>query len=146
MNSLSETLRVLGDFVAESSKKGNMMNESIKRKDESEIDTVLAEDIDFSGVLSFKDALMIKGKFRGEIKAAGDLYVGNKADVEAKVQARMISTRGKIKGNIEAASRVELFSSANVEGDIACPDFVIESGAIYNGTCRMTRKEKEGKA
>src|SRR3989304_6233658 len=98
------------------------MNELLKRRDEREIDTVLAEDIDFSGVLSFNEPLMIKGKFRGEIKAQGDLYVGEKADVEAKIEARMISTRGKIKGNIEALSRVELFSTAIVDGDIKCPD------------------------
>jgi cytoskeletal protein CcmA (bactofilin family) len=119
------------------------MNEMLKRRDETDIDTILAEDIDFSGVLSFKEPLMIKGKFRGEIKASGDLYVGEKADVEAKIEAHMISSRGRIKGNIEAQARVELFSTAVVEGDIRCPDFVIESGANYNGTCIMQKKGVE---
>ena len=119
------------------------MNEMLKRRDETEIDTILAEDIDFSGVLSFKEPLMIKGKFRGEIKASGDLYVGEKADVEAKIEARLISSRGRIKGNIEAQARVELFSTSVVEGDIKCPDLVIESGAKYNGTCIMQKKSGE---
>ena len=39
----------------------------IKDIDEHEIDTVLAEDIDFEGHLTFKKPLMIKGKFKGEI-------------------------------------------------------------------------------
>jgi cytoskeletal protein CcmA (bactofilin family) len=121
----------------------NKVNEMLKRRDEADIDTVLAEDIDFSGVLSFKEPLMIKGKFKGEIKASGDLYIGEKAEVEAKIEARTISSRGRIKGNVVAQSRIELSSTAVVEGDIQCPDLVIESGAVYNGTCLMTKKREE---
>jgi cytoskeletal protein CcmA (bactofilin family) len=113
------------------------VNEMLKRRDETDIDTVLAEDIDFSGVLSFK------GKFKGEIKAAGDLFVGEKAEVEAKIEARTISSRGRIKGNILAQARIELSSTAVVDGDMQCPDLVIESGAVYNGTCTMNRKREE---
>ncbi|NOY09924.1 MAG: polymer-forming cytoskeletal protein [Spirochaetes bacterium] len=109
----------------------------IRDMDENEIDTILAEDIDFSGVLVFKKPLMIKGKFKGEIKASGDLYVGTDANVEAKVEADLVSSRGKIKGDIVAHSRVELFSGAQVEGDIATPDLVIESGCEFNGLCSM---------
>jgi cytoskeletal protein CcmA (bactofilin family) len=119
------------------------VNEMLKRRDETDIDTVLAEDIDFSGVLSFKEPLMIKGKFKGEIKAAGDLFVGEKAEVEAKIEARTISSRGRIKGNIVAQARIELSSTAVVDGDMQCPDLVIESGAVYNGTCTMNRKREE---
>ncbi|MBN2354136.1 MAG: polymer-forming cytoskeletal protein [Spirochaetales bacterium] len=117
----------------------------LKRRDEADIETVLAEDIDFTGVLSFKEPLMIKGRFKGEIKASGDLYIGEKADVEAKIEARTISSRGRIKGNVVGQSRIELFSTAVVEGDIRCPDLVVESGAVYNGTCLMEKKTEERK-
>ncbi len=119
------------------------MNEVLKRRDETDIETVLAEDIDFSGVLSFKEPLMIKGRFKGEIKASGDLYIGEKADIEAQIEARTISSRGRIKGNIRAQARVELSSTAVVDGDITSPDLVIESGARYNGNCIMERKLEE---
>jgi len=115
------------------------MGEVLKKRDESEIETVLAEDIDFTGSLSFKDALMIKGRFKGEIKAEGDLYIGEKAEVEAKIEARMVTSHGRIKGNIEAKARIELFATAEMAGDITCPDLIIESGAIYNGKCTMQR-------
>ncbi len=51
----------------------------IKDIDEHEIDTILAEDIDFEGHLTFKKPLMIKGKFKGEIKSTSSLYIGEKA-------------------------------------------------------------------
>jgi cytoskeletal protein CcmA (bactofilin family) len=109
----------------------------IKDIDEHEIDTILAEDIDFEGHLSFKKPLMIKGKFKGEIKATSALYIGEKAGVEAKVEANLISSKGKIKGDMVGHSRVELFSTAQVEGDITTPDFVVESGCRFNGYCNM---------
>ncbi len=74
----------------------------IKDMDEHEIDTILAEDIDFEGHLTFKKPLMIKGKFKGEIKSTSSLYIGEKAYVEAKTEADIVSSRGKHKGTSSA--------------------------------------------
>jgi cytoskeletal protein CcmA (bactofilin family) len=116
----------------------NMSDALRKNIDEDEIDTILAEDIDFTGELKFKAPLMIKGKFNGQIKASHDLYVGENAEIEAKIEADMISSRGKITGNITAKKCIELFSTAKVSGDITCPDLIIESGAIFDGYCNMS--------
>jgi cytoskeletal protein CcmA (bactofilin family) len=116
----------------------------IKDIDEHEIDTILADDIDFEGQLTFKKPLMIKGKFKGEIRSESALYVGEKAVVEAKVESSLVSSKGRIKGDITGHSRVELYSSAQVDGDISTPDFVAESGCKFNGHCNMTGQKKTG--
>ena len=109
----------------------------IKKVDENEIDTILADDIDFTGLVSFEKPLMVKGKVTGEINAKGDLYVFEGAVVEAQIKANMVSARGKINGNIIAGTKVELFSTAEVTGDIFAPQIEIESGATFNGKCVM---------
>jgi cytoskeletal protein CcmA (bactofilin family) len=86
---------------------------------------------------------MIKGKFKGEIKSTSSLYIGEKAYVEAKTEADIVSSRGKHKGDITGHSRVELFSTAQVEGDISTPDFVVESGCKFNGYCNMGGVRKD---
>lgn len=116
---------------------------NIKTVDESQIDTILAEDIDFTGTLTFTDPLMIKGKFNGEIKASGDLYIGKNADIEATIQADLVSLRGRLKGNIYANSRVELFSTSVINGDVTTPNIIMESGSRFNGLCTM-KQEKSG--
>ena len=119
----------------------------IRKIEETEIDTILAGDIDFTGELSFTKPLMIKGKFNGTIHALGDLYVGNDAFVEARIEANVVSLKGRIKGNIFAKSRVELFSTATVDGDITAPEIVMESGCRFNGMCKMVREpESEEKS
>src|SRR5208337_3159631 len=115
----------------------------IKDIDEHEIDTILAEDIDFEGHLTFKKPLMIKGKFKGEIKSTSSLYIGEKAYVEARTEADIVSSHGRHKGDIVGHSRVELFSTAQVEGDISTPDFVVESGCKFNGYCNMGGVRKD---
>jgi cytoskeletal protein CcmA (bactofilin family) len=114
----------------------------IKDIDEHEVDTILADDIDFEGQLTFKKPLMIKGKFKGEIRSESALYVGEKAVVEAKVESGLVSSKGRIKGDITGQSRVELYSTAQVDGDISTPDFVVESGCKFNGHCNMTGQKK----
>jgi len=115
----------------------------IKDMDEHEIDTILAEDIDFEGHLTFKQPLMIKGKFKGQIRSTSSLYIGEKAYVEATTEAAVVSSKGMHKGDIVGHSRVELFATAQVEGDITTPDFVMESGCKFNGYCNMGGGKRE---
>jgi cytoskeletal protein CcmA (bactofilin family) len=110
----------------------------IKDIDEHEVDTILAEDIDFEGHLTFQKPLMIKGKFKGEIKSTSSLYIGEKALVEATTEAGVVSSKGRHKGDIIGHSRVELYNTAQVDGDITTPDFIVESGCRFNGFCNMS--------
>ena len=73
-----------------------MRDVRIKPVEENDIDTILAEDINFEGVLTFQKPLMVKGRFKGEIKASSDLYVGEKAEVKAKIEADRVSAKGRI--------------------------------------------------
>ncbi len=112
-----------------------------RRIKEHKLDTVLAEDISFSGELTFTRELMIKGKFEGNIKAQGDLYIGEDADVTAEIGARSIHVRGKVKGNVQAQSRVELMGNAEVIGDITAPKIIMETGCRFEGVSRMIPAE-----
>lgn len=108
---------------------------------ESKVDTILTEDIHFTGELSFTTALIIKGHFTGNIKATGDLYIEEGAVIDAEISAKSIWVKGKVKGNISATSRVELHGSAEVFGDITSPKIVMDTGCRFDGISRMRRKE-----
>ena len=126
-----------------------MSDVQIREVDEADIDTVLAGDIEFEGTLNFEKSLMIKGRFLGDIKADGELYIDTDAYVEARVEAEVVSLKGKVKGDVFAYSRVELFASAMVDGDITAPDVIMESGCRFNGICRMEsplKKDNTGDA
>lgn len=112
-------------------------NNDTKAIEEKDVDTVLAEDIDFSGTMKFKKSLMIKGKFDGKIDAEGHLILGNNAVVKAEIKAGVVTNYGKIVGNVEVIKKLELLKGAELNGDVKAPDLIIESGCIFNGNCSM---------
>jgi cytoskeletal protein CcmA (bactofilin family) len=112
----------------------------VRSIDEDDIDTVLADDIDFDGELSFQHRLLIKGAFRGEISADGDLYISESAQVDATVRASTVSVKGALTGDVRANRRLELFSSASLTGNVQTPDLIMQSGCRFNGTCKMPEK------
>ena len=122
----------------------DMAEVRIKNIDESEIDTILAEDIDYQGVLCFDEPLMIKGRFKGEIRASGDLYIGPNAVVEANIEANLVSARGTVDGDIVAHTKVELYATSSITGDIITPDLEIEGGCRFNGRCQMENGSSKG--
>jgi cytoskeletal protein CcmA (bactofilin family) len=113
--------------------------------EESDIDTVLADDIDFVGNVTFTDSLMVTGNLKGTIRAAGNLFIGESAHVEATIEADIVAIRGKVKGDVLATTRVELASTSGLEGDITAPDIVMESGCKFNGICTMKSPKEVGR-
>ncbi len=113
--------------------------------DEMDIDTILAEDIVFDGDLEFDGSLYIKGKMTGSIRATGDLYIGESANVRGTISADFVSVRGLVDGDILARRRVELFDSCQVKGDIISPDMKMDPGCQFNGKCVMRTPEELAK-
>lgn len=105
--------------------------------DVRELDTILSEDFEFEGEMEFSRPLMLKGKFRGEIRATSDFIVAEGAEVEARIEGRYVDVRGRVVGNIEALERIDLASTARVRGDLTAPQVIIEVGARFNGLCTM---------
>ncbi|MBL8993905.1 MAG: polymer-forming cytoskeletal protein [Spirochaetia bacterium] len=112
-------------------------NEDIKSITDADITTVLAEDIVFKGSIQFKTSLMIKGGFEGDIQSDGLLLIGPNARVKAQIKTSTLISYGKIEGNIQAAKSVVLCKASHHKGDIQTPNILIESGAVFNGSCVM---------
>lgn len=109
----------------------------IRSIDESTLQTVLAEDIDFDGEIEFSEPLLVKGRLKGKVISDTDLYVNAEAVVAARIEARKVSVKGEVRGDIVASDRLELFASARVTGNVETPDLIVQSGCKLNGSCSM---------
>lgn len=121
----------------------------IRAIDESTLQTVLAQDIEFEGELQFSEPLLIKGTVSGTIVSDTDLYINPGATVAATITARKVSVKGRVIGDINAHARIELFSTGRINGNISTPDLIVQSGSVLNGSCAMpdgTDTQKEGKS
>lgn len=109
----------------------------VRSIDESEIDTVLADDIEFDGRIEFTDPLLIKGRVNGDVVSSSDLYISEHAVITANIKAGRVSVKGNIHGDVTATERVELFSGAQLEGNVHTPDLIVQSGSRFTGHCDM---------
>ncbi len=114
-----------------------MANLRVRTIDESDLDTVLAEDFSFEGKIEFDEPLLVKGRVAGELKTDSDLFVAESARVEADIRARRVSVKGAVTGDVNAIERIELFAGAVLHGNIETPDLIIQSGCRFSGQCSM---------
>lgn len=98
--------------------------------------TVLTGDADFRGMLR------VDGHITGRITSEkGTLIVSAGGRVDADVRVGTAKVNGVVNGDIVATERIELGRSAQVRGNIQTPALAVESGAIFEGGCRMTPGE-----
>lgn len=101
------------------------------------IDTLIGNDTIFQGNITATGTIRIDGEYKGDLKAKGDLVVGDTGKLESTVEARNVLIAGQVKGNIKASGRVELAPSAKLFGDIKVKNLIIEEGALFKGNCQM---------
>jgi cytoskeletal protein CcmA (bactofilin family) len=113
--------------------------------EDEDFDTILSQDIDFSGVLNFEKPFLIRGRVSGVIDATGLLMVDETAVVEADIIASRVIVRGTVKGNINASELVEITASGKLTGNVTAPEggFFMESGCMFNGSCIMVEKKPQ---
>ena len=79
----------------------------------------------------------LNSAFKGEITSQGAVVIADQGEVEATVQAKVVSVAGKVRGNIHAAERLEIKEHGVVLGEIYTRVLVVEPGGYFEGQCHM---------
>jgi cytoskeletal protein CcmA (bactofilin family) len=108
--------------------------------EDSDFDTILSPDIDFTGTLHFDKPFLIRGKVSGEISATGLLVVDEEAVVNANINALRVLIRGQVKGDVTAVEKVEITVTGRLSGNVTAPEIFMDSGCVFNGHCTMWEK------
>jgi len=109
-----------------------------------EINAFLGGGTEFEGKLSFEGRVRIDGSFTGQIRGGGTIIVGEKAKVEAEIEAGMVMVRGEVRGIIHAKTRIEAYAPARIFGELHAPVLVFGEGVIFEGTSHMTGDLEKG--
>ncbi|MFQ6057488.1 MAG: polymer-forming cytoskeletal protein [Anaerolineae bacterium] len=101
------------------------------------IENVIGATANFNGHLKADGGIRIDGVFEGTVETAGNVIVGEGAQVMADITARNVSVAGVVKGNINATGRLEILATGKVWGDIAVASFLIDEGGFFRGQSVM---------
>jgi cytoskeletal protein CcmA (bactofilin family) len=93
-----------------------------------------------TGEASFKAMMRIDGHLSGRVSSTGGtLVIGTNGRVDANIEVAVATVHGTVNGDIIASQRLELGRSAKVSGNIQTPSLMIEQGAVFEGSCKMTQ-------
>lgn len=110
-----------------------------KNKNSVEVLTFLGAGTEFRGNVLFKGTLRVDGLIDGEIEGTDTLILGEQGCINGICRVAKAILSGRFTGEIHAAEKVTLKNNADIEGKILTPILHIEEGALFNGTCKMTR-------
>ncbi|TVQ11366.1 MAG: polymer-forming cytoskeletal protein [Balneolaceae bacterium] len=106
---------------------------------------MISEGTRIKGELASKSDVRIAGTVDGEIHAEGKCIVTNSGSVKGNISSDEADISGSVNGEIKVATRLILRKSARVNGNIHAKSFLVEEGAIFEGTCRMSEKPLENR-
>jgi cytoskeletal protein CcmA (bactofilin family) len=87
--------------------------------------------------------IRIEGKVIGNVKTKSKIALGQSCKVEGNILAQNAEVAGEVAGRIEVGEQLLLRPSAVINGDIITNKLIVESGATFNGGCKMGVKIKE---
>ncbi len=100
-------------------------------------ETIIAEGVKVEGDFTSQGNVVIEGNVSGNVKASGDIIIGERAQIDADVKAQNARISGTVKGSISIEDRLDLSESARVEGDIEAKVISMAPGCQMNGKLVM---------
>lgn len=105
--------------------------------------SLIDRDSHFTGSYRTPHDLRIDGRYEGEIECRGSVFVGETAQVHARVVAGNVIVAGQFEGEIACDSRFEILPSGRVAASVSAAVTVVHEGAFYQGELRMFRPGQE---
>lgn len=110
-----------------------------------EAETVIGPSVMVKGNLNSTGNIIIEGILKGGVKTAGEVFVGDKAQITADIEAKTARIGGEIRGNLKIEDTLYVSSTAKIFGDIECLSLAVELGALINGKFSMGKNIKSEK-
>jgi cytoskeletal protein CcmA (bactofilin family) len=102
-----------------------------------EFQTVIGQDAQFKGELSFQGGVRVDGQFEGTINSAGRVFVSKGGKLKAEVKVVSLTLEGQVEGNVVADERVELRATSQLRGDLKAAKLLVVEGATFIGRCEV---------
>jgi cytoskeletal protein CcmA (bactofilin family) len=112
-------------------------------EDLSNSSNIISKGANLKGHLKAHGNIRIEGKVIGNITTRSKLALGNSSVIEGNILAQNAEFAGTIIGNVQVTEQLVLKSSAIIIGDLSVNKLILESGAEFNGKCRMGIKFTE---
>jgi cytoskeletal protein CcmA (bactofilin family) len=117
--------------------------ENMAAQDASNSSNIIGKGTVVEGNIETFGNIRIEGKVSGSVKSKSKIVLGQSSFVEGNIVAQNAEISGEVKGVVEISDQLILRPSAGIDGDIVTNKLIVESGASFNGGCKMGVNQKE---
>ena len=89
------------------------------------------------GSLTTSGNLRVDGKIIGDVKTEAKMVQGDQSMIQGNISAHSADIGGKIKGKVVVKDVLVLEPNSVIKGDIVTNRLIVESGAKFNGQCKI---------
>lgn len=100
---------------------------------------IISDGTVINGEIVTENDFRISGRVLGKLEVKGKCIVTNSGSINGELRAKDADISGKTEGNLIIGNKLFLRSSAHVIGDIYTKSLLIEEGAIFEGSCHMSK-------
>lgn len=115
----------------------NSQDKKVKTEEASNSSSIIGKGTSVEGNVETVGNIRVEGNVKGNVTCKSKIALGQSSYVEGTVSAQNAEISGEIQGSIEVSELLILRPTAVIHGDIVTNKLVVESGATFNGSCRM---------
>ncbi len=122
-----------------------MFNKEIKKvaEDISNSSNIIGKGTLMEGSLETFGNIRVEGRVVGNIKTKSKVALGQSSHCDGNILAQNAEVAGEVTGTVEVTELLLLKPTAIINGDIITNKLIVESGATFNGGCKMGMTIKE---
>ncbi|MHB1687467.1 MAG: bactofilin family protein [Ignavibacteriaceae bacterium] len=100
--------------------------------------TIISAGVTIDGKLSSDGSVRIDGIINGNVNVHGNITIGEHGEISGEVKGNSITLGGKVFGSVNADEKIVLESKSILKGDLIAKILIVEEGAHFEGTSKMS--------
>ena len=107
----------------------------------NDIQTIISKETKIKGSIISDGNIRIDGSVEGEIKAEGNVIIGEQGSVFGDITGDNIMISGCVRGNVTANKKLEILSTGSLYGDVSVAILSVGEGAVFKGNSNMAKEQ-----
>ena len=96
------------------------------------------------GTVSSDNDIRIDGTIKGALSCKAKIIIGPTGYVEGDIRCENAVIEGRFDGNLEVTGLLNVRESAKISGDVKTNKLIVQSGAVFNVACNMSKHTGNG--
>lgn len=89
------------------------------------------------GTVKSESDIRVDGTIKGALSCKAKVIIGPTGAVDGDIKCENAVIEGRFDGNLQVADLLNVRETAQVSGDVKTNKLIVQSGAIFNVSCKM---------